>query len=184
MPSRISCKLRQQLSSINFISSHGSVHVQVFTALDWPSIDFLRLCSLCFAVDKKGHFKMAQDHGSTERIKSTSLLGFYAITTKNIEAWFPSIVFVNLEFPRTQMLLWLKRRLALQLFTVRQGIKRDKLLLCPCLFSSSQNKYLCLLGLKFRKKNTRASHQVLAVSCDWREKPLVPEVWAASLCAL
>lgn len=184
MPLQISCKLRQQLFPINPISSHGSVHVQVFTALDWPNIDFLRLCSLCFAVDEKGHFKIVQDHQSTEMIKSASLLGFYAIIRKNIEAQFPNITFVNLEFPRMQMLPWLRRRLALQSFAGRQGIKRDKLLLRPCLFSNSQNKYLCLLGLTFRKENTQAQHQVLAVPCDGREMPPVPEVCATSACVL
>lgn len=117
-------------------------------------------------------------------IKSASLLGFCAIIRKNIEAQFPNITFVNLEFPRMQMLPWLRRRLALQSFAGRQGIKRDKLLLRPCLFSNSQNKYLCLLGLTFRKENTQAQHQVLAVPCDGREMPPVPEVCATSACVL
>lgn len=111
----------------------------------------LRLCSLCFAVNRKEPLKMLQDHQSIEMIKSSSLLGFYAIIMKNLEAEFPNILFVNLEFPRMQILLWLRRRLAQQLFSVRWGIKREKLLLCPCLFSNSPNKYLLLFETEIQE---------------------------------
>lgn len=139
----------------------------LFTAQDCHNISFLSLCFLSFIVKKKVHFKIVQHHQRTEITKITYLPNFYTIIMKNIETKFANISFINLEFQRTQMLLY--RWSWQQLFTVRWWVKRNKLFLCFNLIWNFQNKYLSIpFGYTFSKENTQSMAKTMLDTVHWQ----------------